>query len=308
MSTPLNDAYYRSYHLPWEGDPLSQQRFRKILLALLSLFLLFGILFPLLPTPQETAEETAVPERLARVMIETRPKPPPPKPVARPKTEHPRLAAITPRPTPQEQAHRKAQRQLNQIKDELADLREAMSLSGMASTKLSGAVLADPHSGLAERSLLTSRLASGSGGIGINSAPVSRSFGSAAGRLGSHATGRVTSTITGLNARGGPTRTGSSGMAGRSREEIETVFDRNKGAIYALYDRALRENPQLQGKLVLEFTIAPSGEVTMCRVLSTDLNDKELEDKIVARVRLFRFAPRNVAPVTTTKPIDFFPA
>ena len=42
--------------------------------------------------------------------------------------------------------------------------------------------------------------------------------------------------------------------------KIETVFDRQKGAIYALYNRATRSNPELQGKLVLEFTISPAGE------------------------------------------------
>ena len=34
------------------------------------------------------------------------------------------------------------------------------------------------------------------------------------------------------------------------------VFDRNKGAIYSLYTRALRDKPELQGKMVLELTIA----------------------------------------------------
>jgi TonB family protein len=119
----------------------------------------------------------------------------------------------------------------------------------------------------------------------------------------------VTSSIaqSGLNGRG-PTRTGSSGKAGRSREEIETVFDRNKGAIYALYNRATRANPELQGKLVLEFTITPDGQVTMCRVVSSELNDKELEGKIVSLVRLFHFEAKDVEPITTTKPIDFFPS
>ncbi len=86
------------------------------------------------------------------------------------------------------------------------------------------------------------------------------------------------------------------------------MFDRNKGAIYALYSRALREKPELQGKMVLEFTVAPSGEVTMCRIVSSELNNPELEQKIVARVRLFRFEARDVETITTTKPIDFFPA
>jgi len=103
---------------------------------------------------------------------------------------------------------------------------------------------------------------------------------------------RAASAATIDDARG-PTRTGSSGKAGRSREEIETIFDRNKGAIYALYNRATRSNPELQGKLVLEFTITPDGQVTMCRVISSELNDKELEGKIVSLVKLFHFEAKD---------------
>ncbi|HEY6482485.1 MAG TPA: hypothetical protein VIY54_03060, partial [Steroidobacteraceae bacterium] len=67
--------FYREYELPWEGDPESSTRFRKILRVLLIAFVVLGILFPLLPTPQRTAIETEVPQRLARVMIENKPKP-----------------------------------------------------------------------------------------------------------------------------------------------------------------------------------------------------------------------------------------
>jgi hypothetical protein len=308
MSTMLNSPYYRTYELPWEGDTESRRRFRRILTSLLTVLVIFGILFPLLPSPERTNLENSVPERLARVMIENKPKPPPPPPPKqqeKPKVE-PKPQVVTPPPPTHEQAREKAQRQLNKIKDELADLRQQMDLTPMQSRNLTGSVLSDAR---ADRSLLTSRLSAGSGGIGVNSAPVSRNFGPGEGKLGGHDTTAVTSTVarSGLDTRG-PTRTGSSGKAARSREEIEVVFDRNKGAIYALYNRALRENPQLQGKLVLEFTIAPTGEVTMCRVVSTELNDKDLEEKIIARVRLFHFEARDVAPITTTKPIDFFPA
>jgi TonB family protein len=99
-----------------------------------------------------------------------------------------------------------------------------------------------------------------------------------------------------------------SGKGSRSREEIELVFDRNKAAIYAIYNRALRDNPALQGKVVLELTIAPGGEVTDCRVVSSDLGNPELEAKLVSRVKMFRFEARDVAVMTTTKPIEFFPA
>ena len=72
--------FYREFELPWEGDPESESRFRKILRVLLILLILFGILFPLLPNPKPTAAETEVPQRIAQVMIEEKPKPPPPPP------------------------------------------------------------------------------------------------------------------------------------------------------------------------------------------------------------------------------------
>lgn len=86
------------------------------------------------------------------------------------------------------------------------------------------------------------------------------------------------------------------------------MFDKNKGRIYSLYARALRDNADLHGKVVLEFTIAPSGDVTMCRVVSSELHDPELEQKIVAMVRLMQFGKEDVDVITITKPIDFFPA
>jgi protein TonB len=302
--------FYRDYELPWEGDAEASERFRRILWILLGIFVILGILFPLLPTPKRTAAETEVPQRLARVMIEQKPKPPPPPPVVqeqpKPKVEPEKKPVVVPPPVDKrQQAREKAQKSLDRVKDELADLREQMDLTPIEQTRnLSGAVGADSH---AERSLITSKVGASSGGI--TSANSSRGFGTGAGSLTGHDTTSVTSSIarSGLNSRG-PTRTGSSGKAARSREEIELVFDHNKGAIYGLYNRALRERAELQGKLVLEFTIAPSGEVTMCRVVSSELNDPDLESKIVARVRLFHFEARDVEAVTTTKPIDFFPS
>src|ERR1700743_3557568 len=147
MSTVIT-PYYREYELAWEGDVEASSRFRKILRVLLILFVILGILFPLLPTPKRTAAETEVPQRLARVMIENKPKPPPPPP---PVVEQPK-PKIEPKPVPvplppvdrKQLAHEKAQKSLSQVKDELADLREQMDLTPLAQTKnLSRAVGAD---------------------------------------------------------------------------------------------------------------------------------------------------------------------
>ncbi len=66
--------------------------------------------------------------------------------------------------------------------------------------------------------------------------------------------------------------------------------------------------PDLQGKLVIELNIEPTGDITDCRVVSSELKDPELEAKIVARVKLFHFEAKDVNPVKVTKPIEFFPA
>ncbi len=47
--------------------------------------------------------------------------------------------------------------------------------------------------------------------------------------------------------------------------------------------------------------------VTMCRIVSSELHNEELEDKIVARVKTFRFDPEDVAALTLTETIEFFP-
>ncbi|MDP6436681.1 MAG: TonB family protein [Gammaproteobacteria bacterium] len=113
--------------------------------------------------------------------------------------------------------------------------------------------------------------------------------------------------VAGIGA-GGPRVAKGGSAPSRSREEIELVFDKNKGAIFALYNRALRRDPALQGKLVLKLTIEPSGVVSSCEVVSSELDDPEMERKLVQRVKMFRFKDKDVATVTTTKPIDFFPA
>jgi periplasmic protein TonB len=293
--------YYREYELHWEGDPESSRRFRKILRVLLIILLVLGILFPLLPTPKrEVAQD--IPTRLAKVMLENKPKPPPPKPVELPKIE-PKLAMVKPPPPVdlKDLARKKAERQLNKVKDELADLREQMDLTPLETKNLSGTVNADSH---AERSLITSRVGAGSGGI---TSATSRGFGTGAGSLTGHTATAVTSSVALASANNRNVHSGGGGKPTRSPEEIALVFDRNKGRIYNLYARALRDNAELQGKLVLEFTIAPNGAVTMCRVVSSELKDPELEKKIISLVRLFQFQPEDVDAVTATKPIDFFP-
>ena len=298
--------HYRHFELPWEPDLQEQRRLRRYVGVGLALFLVLGVVVPLLdlPAPKLTPQEV-VPQRLARIMLQEKPKPPPPKPVELPKPQLQAKPTEQPKPVdPTIKAREKAEKSMRQFKDAFADLRQSLAVEPVSQPRnLTGAVGQDAK---AERSLIASKVGSGSAGVASTSS--SRGFGAGAGSLTVHETTTVSSRVAAIAAGGTATRSGVSGKASRSPEEIELVFDRNKGAIYALYGRALRERPELQGKMVLEFTIAPSGEVTACRVVSSELQDPELERKIVARVKQIRFESRDVEAMTTTKPIEFFPA
>jgi TonB family protein len=269
---------------------------------LLIIATLLAILIFLLPKRQtERMKPEDVRERVAQLIVE-KPKPPPPPPPPEPEKKP---EPEKPKPTDQKPVEKPKPNVRNQgmlaLADELAELRDQ-------NLDLQDPQLKTPvEDARSERNLITSQAGRASGGI--NTSNRAAGFGSGAGAIGTHTSTQVTHG-TGLdpNAGGHVQRTGTSGKNSRAREEVEIVFDRNKGALYALYGRALREKPELAGKLVLEFTIAPSGEITNVRVVSSELNDPELEKKIVARVRQIRFKAADVEPLTVSKPIDFFPA
>jgi TonB family protein len=182
------------------------------------------------------------------------------------------------------------------------------------------------EAGLPVRAMITSNATGGSGGI--NTAGFSRNTGGGglAGRSttlvegatgggggggvgGGGARGRGDGTGSGLaSAGGGNLQRGGSGKASRSIEEIKLVFERNKGAIYAIYNRALREDPGLQGKVVLELKIAPGGNVLECRIVSSELGSQELNAKLLGRIRQFEFGAKDVDLMVVSWPIDFLPS
>jgi TonB family protein len=294
--------YYRRFELPWEEDPQVNRRSRNLMLAGLALVVLVAAILPWIPKPKVELTTSQVPERLARLMVQEKPKPPPPPPppveAEKPKEE--------PKPIPQEerveQARKKAEKRLQNVSNALQDLQRDFPATQVDTRNLTtSAVGPEARS---DRSLISAK--AGTGSAGVASADSSRGFGGGAGALGTHSTGTVNSTVAAISGAG-KGAANADGTGKRSQEGFEEEFDRNKGALYVLYTRALRERPELQGKLVLEVTVAASGEVTACRVVSSELKDEELERKIVARVKLIRFVAGKFATTTFTKPIEFFP-
>ena len=59
---------------------------------------------------------------------------------------------------------------------------------------------------------------------------------------------------------------------------------------------------------MLELAIAPNGSVVKCRIVSSELNNPKLEKRLVARIKLFKFAAKDVSQITITYPVDFLPS
>ena len=316
-----NDVLY----MPWSWSDEEDGRFNRIVATSLAVFLAGSILLSSLPMVFTEPVITAQAPPLVTLVFEKKPVPPTVKkmPVERKPTPLPKkvekpeaVKQVTKaKPVIPDNRTRKAvavdktvaarsrakQSGLLALTDSLSDLRQATHASNLKKTS------ALSHSGgvasKTERSVLTSNTAKASGGI--STAGLSRNTGG--GELASRATTRVNSPV--ANAAGGSRGTGKGQRpAGRSIEEIQMVFDRNKGTIFSVYNRALRKDPALRGKVVLQLTIAPSGKVLACELISSELNNPQLGRNITKRVKLFDFGARDVSEVTITYPIDFLPA
>lgn len=319
-------VFYHSTLLPWTVSPQEEARFRRILLAVFGTVLLASLIIPLIPAPAPSQQDTmAVPPRFAKLIMQERPKPPPPPPVVEklepkpepekavekpPEPEVPKPQreekVATPAPPPPSAREKAARTGLLALRDELADLRTDTVVEALEKQPLRKSAAAESAAGDTTRSIITSQVASGSGGI--NTSRLSRDTGGT--QLAGRETTRVTAPVEETVAARSPTESaaGKSGpLPARSSEEIQVIFDRNKGTLNAIYNRALRQNPALAGKVVLKLTIAPDGAVSQCELVSSELNDPELERKLIARVQLFDFGQKSAAATTITYPIDFFP-
>jgi outer membrane biosynthesis protein TonB len=321
---------HREMIMPWTREAESEKRLRNFVLVALLICLVFGGPIPLINVPLPDREDTVVeiPKRLVRlvkkepsrsaVIPEPRPKqekkePEKPKEETKPK---PKVKKPKPEQTKVAENRKAAARKRAQnvgvmaFKDAIADLVKDTPVSRLGSeTRLSNAGGSVKGRAVAQRSLVAMQAKAGTSG-GIGNASVSRNIGNGnADRLGNGGAGfvRVESGIADLEESSRPLSDGVA--AGRTDEEIQIVFDRYKAALYRIYNKELRKDPTLRGKILMRITIEPDGSVSMCRMESTDLASPELVQKIVERVRRFNFGPKeDVQRITILYPIDFLPA
>lgn len=304
MSTAV---YYHTMELPWSPTLAEERRFRVITIAMLiAVSMLSGIIAYINVPPPDRATVETLPPRLAKLIIAKKEIPPPPpkveeqKPEEKPKETTAEKKEEKPKEEIEAARKKAANSGLLALQGELAGLRQHSALTKLKSTQK---LLTTGSAATAKRSIITSSATKGSGGI--NTSQLSRSVASTelAGRDATHVEAPVS---LGEVAAAGPQ--GKNRISARTIEEIQLIFDQNKGAIYSIYNRALRKDPSLKGKVVLSITIDPAGKVLACEILSNEVDSAEFAQKLVARVKLFDFGTRNVDTMVVTYPIEFLPS
>ncbi|MCK5396251.1 MAG: AgmX/PglI C-terminal domain-containing protein, partial [Gammaproteobacteria bacterium] len=264
---------FRAMAMPWNKDSKDQKQFRKVLLIVLFLSMLLGILIPLwdIPIP-DRVEVVEIPERLAKLIVPKKAPPPPPPKQEKLEEKKPEKEKVKkdkkPVPEKAKKSRKKAEKAgLMAFKDDFADL-----INDKADAKLGAKAKVSGKGSKAKkttRSLVTSNV--GTGSSGINTASLSRNVGGSGDSLGGVEFSRVESSI-GTDFDGEETPLSGGHGPSRTDEEIQIVFDRYKAALYRIYNRELRKNPTLQGKMVLRITIEPDGSVSASAIDSSDMD------------------------------------
>lgn len=316
--------------LPWYSTADEDNRFYKLLKIFVGSFIVLTIAIALIPVPELTREQKeTIPPQLAQVILEKKeiPKPPPPPPPVveeepeptpepEPKPEPEPEPKPEPKPEPEpepipepepvidrvaEARDQAATSGLLQFKDDLADMRDALDVSKVDNNNLSRG---EATAAEVDRSIITSGTRGTSGGV--NTAALSRDTGGVA--LSGRETTKVESTLATRTGAGDGAAGGANQSSGRGQAEIRQVIERHKGAIFAIYNRALRRDPTLQGRVKIELTIEPNGQISSVKIVSSELNDPELESKIIARFKLISFEPSNASTTVTNYDLSFLPS
>ncbi|WP_203300675.1 AgmX/PglI C-terminal domain-containing protein [Marinobacter sediminum] len=307
-----------SGELPWSSAAREDRQFAIIAALVAVIFLPVSLWIPSLHVPEiERSEAEQVPPQLARLVdrpkpiVAPEPKPPEPEPVtkeepvpeAQPK---PAVEKPAPEPAPKpepvaakrqtaEQAREKASRSgLLAMKDRLASLRTP-------AVSESEGLRANTRAEMAAQNIKpASEVFQGSGGVTDSATPQAQVA------VQGHRVKEVKAVAKPVSKVARQVRPESS-VGERAMSNIRKVFDAQKTALYSLYRRELRQDPTLEGQLLLELIIEPDGSVSACQVVSSELGNPPLEQRIAMRVRLFNFGADDVETRKVRFPIDFLP-
>lgn len=321
--TTLSTIYHPS-ELPWSSSRKENSRFTKITLSALLLTLLFSVYVVVTDLPEiPRAEKERIPPQLAKIIEAKKPeeKPPvipevkqpepeieEPKPIEeQAKPEPVEIPKETPPPEVQKQEVTKARETAKtkgvlKFADKLASMRQQANLTNLANTKLTkGGGQAESTS----RKVIGAVDLSSSGGI--QTGRLSTNTG-AQGELEGRRTTEFSAVTEGEASIATQRIEEQQQVIGsRDLDQIRQVLDANKGSVYSLYRRALRQDPTIEGKLTVRLVIEPDGSLSAVTLIDSELNSPDLVNKLIARIGLINFGAANVTQTELEYAYNFLP-
>lgn len=311
--------------LPWSNERQENKRFKFILVVLFSLLLVLSIWIPLVSVPEKDRDTLEkLPPQLAKLVKKKEPPKKIEKPKPIPKKEpKPEIKKPEPKPEPKKKPIRPKMKKPVVVKDknltkkvkkardvarksgllalqnDLSDLKSVVDVSAL---KKNIAPRTERTIAAKASSVTSDNVMSKSAGIQTEalSAPVETVS------LASRDDARLSATDAEIALARAEAEAASS-VRTRPQENIRLVTESLKSSFNKLYSRELRKDPFLEGVLLLEVVIEPTGEVSFCRVVSSELNSPGFEAKIVSRMYLADFGEANVLQTTIQIPFPFRP-
>lgn len=320
--------------LPWNPNEEEENRFKRLIKRGLLLLLLFCIVIPFLPELEQTFEEEESDLVITKVIL---------KPIVEPKPTEIKPKKITPpevtKDIPKPKEDLKPEPKVAQIKtpskkksgsaektavkadkvEEKISVRSSQGLNELSSqlsaslaavdtTRYRNKNLSDDKVGSAARNsrkeLGNDAAFQKSGGIGNVDGNLLQNSSTS---LAQHTTTAVDGLITNGDGPSGNQSYASSQQSKRDDESIRRTFERTKSNVFSLYYQALLDSPNLSGTFLFRITIEPDGSVSNLRLISSGLGDKNLENKILSRVKKINFGPEDVATTAVEYTFRFFP-
>lgn len=99
------------------------------------------------------------------------------------------------------------------------------------------------------------------------------------------------------------------GKLGRTTAEIRKIVASYLGGLRYLYNKELRNDASLRGKVTVKFEISPVGRVTQTTLVASSLGYRPLERAILDNIQKWKFPriPEKNGSVTVTYPFVFLP-
>lgn len=293
--------------LPWHENEEQYEYFKKLTKYIVIPFMVFLIVMPLLPDLTEKPEVVKkvvtqlaldppeivrVPEEPAK---EIPPKPEPPK--SKKKTNDPAKAKAKPKAGDNSSS-------LAALSQQLSALSSANSAPKVQKKNVfvadAGKVQKSSRSLLGQKNANSSSKGLSASDITINAK---------GGQVLEHQSGSIESPImevelpTEEQYHYDPTQDSR-----RDMQSIRRTLERYKGSVYALYTKALRQSPELNGRFIFEFVILPDGKISNLKLVSSELNEAKLEAQMLKKISGINFGAADHIPTAVQYTFSFLPS